>query len=70
MSAEGFEDLVEFFLEDGADVLEADVNGHTALHFAAAAAGNGGVVNSLLNCRADLSARDRNGCTPLHDAVN
>jgi len=46
-----------------------DSKGKTALHLAAHH-GQLTAVRSLINCNADVSVRDKLGCTPLHAAAS
>jgi len=63
-------EVVRALVTRGADVnTRGGVKHCTALHMAARR-GNVAVANALLNCGADLEARDRAGVTPLRRAVN
>jgi ankyrin repeat protein len=68
-SAESAE-VVRALVRAGAQVDAHDgVTGATALHMAARR-GNAAAVMALLNCGADINARDRRGDTPLQRAIN
>ena len=63
-------DVVRLLVQSGADVNANDgAKRCTALHMAARR-GNVEVAEALLDCGADLDARDRSGDTPLRRAVN
>ena len=59
---------VSTLLTAGADFMEQDDFGRTALHLVASS-GNLANVQALLGVGADLMARDKWGKTPLHDAA-
>ena len=59
---------VEHVISQGADLTAADLTGKTALHYAASH-WRAGQAEILLDAGADIDARDRDLCTPLHRAV-
>lgn len=59
----GYTKLVSSLLRKGARVDSRDVNGFTPLHFASLA-GDRSSIELLINCRANISARANNDCTP------
>ena len=61
--------LVEFLLDQGADIAETDVEDRTALHHAAFR-GHPNTVRLLLDRGADVGAREFRGRTPLFLATN
>jgi len=62
---QGFTELVDSLIENGADVESKGEDGTTALHSAA----NGAVALLLLQRGADVSSTDANGLTALHWAA-
>jgi len=61
-------EMVKLFLERGADVLERQAEGDTALH-EAAASGDFPLVKLLVEHGSDLVAKDDDGKTPLDYAI-
>ena len=61
--------IVQYALDEGADIDKADENGYTSLHDAAR---NGRIeaVMLLMRSGADLNVRDNNGLLPIDLAVN
>lgn len=62
------EAVIQWLLEEGADIREKDVEGRTALHFAAKA-NSEGVVRLLVENGAEMHEKDVTGFTPLHFAT-
>lgn len=63
-------DVVRVLVEAGADVnASSGVTRATPLHMAARR-GHVAIAKALLECGAEVDARDRNGCTPLERARN
>jgi ankyrin repeat protein len=59
---------VEFLMECGADIDEADGSGHRAVH-AAAACGNPAILELLAANGCDIAAPSHNGSEPIHIAA-
>lgn len=69
-SSQGFEEVVGFLLEQGADVHALDANGETSLHHAASAPRAAqACCRRLLDAGANVHARDHRGTSPLHCAA-
>jgi ankyrin repeat protein len=68
-AATGYDRVVILLLSRGANLLEKDENGVTALH-SAILGEHKDVINVLLDSGADIEARDTDEKTPLHYAVN
>ena len=60
----GYEDIVRFLLDNGANVRARDVNNKTAL-MGAAKKGHLGIVKMLVEAGSDVNSHDDNGRTSL-----
>ena len=60
--------LAQDWFQRGGDPFQANAQGETALHLAAAL-GSQALTSQLLQCGFDPNARDARGCTPLHAAL-
>lgn len=67
-AAEGYEDLIQTFLEKGAPIEEQDAKGWRPLHIASRN-GHANIVRMLLDKGADTGAKSNEGSTPLHMAT-
>lgn len=63
------EELVEALITRGVDLTATNEDGDTALHVAAAKAGNVAITTRLLQAGSDVNAVGNHGATPLHYAV-
>jgi ankyrin repeat protein len=59
-------DRLTRFVASRSDMANADLDGHTPLHAAALGIDNEDGVRALIDAKAVLDAKDRNGQTPLH----
>lgn len=59
-------DRIARFVASRSDLANADLDGHTPLHAAALGIDNEDGVRALIDAKAALDAKDRNGQTPLH----
>ena len=66
-SIEGHQTIVEFLIDQGADIHAGDNEGSNALHNASAR-GNLEIMRILIDKNADINAGDNNGMTALHFA--
>lgn len=67
---ESDEPLVQALIERGIDLTARNEHGDTALHVAAAMAGNTEIATRLVEAGSDVNARGKGGATPLHYAVH
>jgi len=64
----GSNEVVEFLISQGADIVSRSENGETPLHFASLSV-NVNVIKSLISRGADVNSKNSDGETPLHYAV-
>ncbi|XP_055307789.1 serine protease persephone-like [Sitodiplosis mosellana] len=68
-AANGYKDIVQLLIDNGADFRSIDKNGHTPLH-KAAAHGHKDIAQLFIDRGADFQSKNHNGKTPLHLAVH
>ena len=62
----GEENLVEIYLQLGANIIMSSKEGYTVLHWAAASSDGERLVTYLINKGADMNLPDHHGYSPLH----